>query len=62
MKLEKVDFLRVHKSFLVNSRYIIRKAYDHVELIDGTMIDISEDRRKEINQLFAKSIEGDMFE
>ena len=62
MMQEKVDFYRLHKSFLVNSRYIIRKAYDHVELIDGTVIDISEDRRKKINQLYAKLIEGDMLE
>lgn len=62
MKDEKVDFFRLHKSFLVNSRYIIRKAYDHVELTDGTMIDISEDRRKEINRLYMESLEGDMNE
>lgn len=62
MKKEKVDFYRLHKSFLVNSRYITRKAYDHVELMDGTVIDISENRRKEISKLYVQEIEGGMDE
>lgn len=60
MKQEKVDFYRLHKSLLVNSRYIVRKAYDHVELINGKILDISEDRRKEIGALYIEAIEGDM--
>lgn len=60
MKNGKVEFLRVHKSFLVNSQYIIKKAYDHVELVDGTKLDISEDRRKGISERYMKLIEGDI--
>lgn len=62
MKKEKVDFYRIHKSLLVNSQYIIRKAYNHVELINGIVLDISEERRKEFSKLYMKAIEGDMNE
>lgn len=62
MKQEKVDFYRLHKSLLVNARYIVRKAYDHVELINGILLDISEDRRKELGALYVKLIEGEMSE
>ena len=61
MKKGRVEFYRIHKSFLVNSQYIIRKAYNHVELADGTLLDISEDRRKQMNEYYMKEIEGDMF-
>ena len=36
--------------------YIIKKAYDHVELVDGTKLDISEDRRKGISERYMKLI------
>lgn len=62
MKKEKVDFYRLHKSLLVNSRYITKKAYDYVELMNGRQLDISEERRKEINKLYAQAVEDDMNE
>lgn len=62
MKKEKVDFYRLHKSLLVNSRYITKKAYDYVELMNGRQLDISEERRKEINKLYVQAIEDDMNE
>lgn len=56
----KVDFWRIHRSFLVNARYIKVKAYDHVLLTDGTTLYINEDRRKEINIKYAKMIEKEI--
>lgn len=61
MEKGKVEFYRIHKSFLVNSQYIIRKAHDHMELVDGTVLDISEDRRKKMSECYVKLVEGDMF-
>lgn len=62
MKKEKVDFYRLHKSLLVNSRYITKKAYDYVELMNGRQLDISEERRKEISKLYVQEVEDDMNE
>lgn len=60
MKQEKVDFYRLHKSLLVNTRYIVRKSYDHVELANGTLLDISEDKRREMGEIYVELIEGEM--
>lgn len=46
------NFWRIHQSYLVNVRYIIKKAYDEIELVDGTILMISEDRRKEISEKY----------
>lgn len=60
MKQGKMDFWRIHKSLLINARYIRKKAYDKVVLTDGTEHGISEDRRKEINIQYAQMVEKDM--
>lgn len=60
MKLRKVDFWRIHRSILVNVRYIKCKAYDHVVLSDGSVFLISEDRRKDINAQYVGMIEKEM--
>ena len=57
LKKTKADFWRIHQSLLVNSRYIRRKSYDRIELSDGEIFYISEDRRKDINKQYAKLIE-----
>lgn len=56
----KKNFWRIHKSFLVNARYIKVKEYNRVRLINGEILDISEDRRKDINLQYASMIEKDM--
>ncbi|MGN0154604.1 MAG: LytR/AlgR family response regulator transcription factor [Lachnospiraceae bacterium] len=56
LKNTKSDFWRIHQSILVNSRYIVRKASDHVELTDGTILNISEDKRKTINAHYMETI------
>lgn len=60
MKKEKVDFWRIHQSVLVNTRYIARKSYDRVQLIDGNTLFISEDRRKKISECYCNSIEEEI--
>ena len=56
----KADFWRIHQSILVNSKYVVKKAFDYVELANGKRLSISEDRRKEINAHYIKTIEKKM--
>ncbi|MBR3832880.1 MAG: response regulator transcription factor [Lachnospiraceae bacterium] len=53
----KMDFLRIHKSILVNSRYIAIKRYDHVELTNGEKLKISQTKRGEINEYYMRKVE-----
>ena len=55
-KDSKADFWRVHQSILVNSKYVVKKAFDYVELANGKRLSISEDRRKEINAHYIERI------
>ena len=57
-KLEQVkgDFWRIHQSILVNAKYIVSKGFDHIELSNGQILNISEDRRKEINEQYIGNI------
>lgn len=52
LKGEKINFLRVHQSFLVNYRHIEGQAYDHIIMDNGHIISISEDRRKIISEKY----------
>ncbi len=52
----KADFWRIHKSILVNSRYIIIKSFNYIELPGGKKLSISEARRKEINEIYIQKI------
>lgn len=56
----KSDFLRIHKSTLVNSKYIKIKSQNEVELMDGTILAISDNKRKEINEHYMKKVEERM--
>lgn len=56
LKNTKTDFWRIHQSILVNARYVVRKAFDHVELTDGKILNISEDRRKELNAHYVQRV------
>ncbi|MGB8454871.1 MAG: LytTR family DNA-binding domain-containing protein [Anaerocolumna sp.] len=62
LKNEKVDFWRIHQSYLVNTRYIRRKSYDEIELVNGKILYISEDRRKEVSEFYCDHIGGDIVE
>lgn len=47
-----IYFYRTHQSFLVNPKYVSVYSYDSMELIDGTTLTVSENRRKRVNELF----------
>lgn len=50
-------FLRIHKSFLVNSRYIVRYDYEKVVLRNGEELEISRSRRKRVRQYCMELLE-----
>lgn len=47
-------FIRIHQSFLVNPRYIEVYTHNSVTLTDGTVLNISEKRKKEAGQQYLK--------
>lgn len=51
-KVSDKQFLYVHKSYIVNYRYIQKLSYDQVVLFDGTVIPISQARRPLIRKQF----------
>lgn len=53
-----IYFFRTHQSFLVNPKYVEVYMYDTMQLQDGTVLSISENRRKTVNELYCK-IKGD---
>lgn len=50
------EFWRIHQSFLVNADYVYRKAYDYVELINGKLLSISPDCKKELNRQYVQHV------
>ena len=44
-------FLYIHKSFIVNYRYVRQYEYEQVTLLDGTVLPISQPRRKLIRKM-----------
>lgn len=53
-ELSKYNFLRIHKSYLVNQRYIEDVGRQEIRLIDGTMLEMGRDRRKALLQAIHK--------
>ena len=45
-------FLFIHKSIIVNYRFVKRMSYDEVTLLDGTILPISQSRRKAIKSMY----------
>ncbi|MBO1695147.1 hypothetical protein HJW21_00070 [[Clostridium] symbiosum] len=56
LKEDKLDFWRIHQSYLVNSRFIARISYDEIELVNKKQLYISQDRRRLISELYCDSI------
>lgn len=50
------EFWRIHQSILVNADYVYRKAYDHVELVNGKLLSISPDCKKELNRQYVQHV------
>lgn len=47
-------FIRIHKSYLVNSRYVKQISYKQVILMDGTRLPVSESRGRQIQDSLFK--------
>ena len=47
-----IYFYRTHQSFLVNPKFVSIYSYDSMELMDGTTLTVSENRRKKVSNLF----------
>lgn len=48
------NFLFIHKSIIVNYRFIKRISYEEVVMIDGAVLPISQSRRKAIKMMYMK--------
>lgn len=48
------QFLRIHKSYLVNFQHIVRFSYGTIELSNGDSLPISDNRKQEMNQQLMK--------
>ena len=55
-KLEKgkIAFLRIHQSYLVNYHAIKARSRTEITLINGKMLPISEERKKEFSQKYIR--------
>lgn len=62
LKNEKVDFWRIHQSYLVNVRYIDDISYDKIVLKNGKALSISENRRKLVGEKYCDYIKGNIIE
>ena len=49
-ELSKYNFLRIHKSYLVNQRYIEDLGKQEIYLTNGTVLEIGRDRRKSLRE------------
>ena len=47
-------FIRIHKSYLVNYRHIVRFSYDTVKLSNGEVLSVSSRRKQEVNEQLLK--------
>lgn len=49
-QLDKMQFIYIHKSYLVNDHQIIRLEYEQVTLSNGEVLPISQSKRKEVRE------------
>lgn len=57
-QLEQYGFLAIHSSYVVNFDYITTFEYERLILFDGTILPISQSRRKEIRKAYFDALEG----
>lgn len=53
-RIKNYGFLFIHKSYMVNYRYIKKIGYDYLIMADGEEFPISQSRRKEIREMYKK--------
>lgn len=52
-QLKIYKFFYIHKSYLVNYNHIAKLSYENLVMTDGTQIEISQSKRKEVRELYA---------
>lgn len=52
--MEKYNFIRTHKSYLINQTYIFSLDGEAIVLMDRTELPVSKSRKKEIKELLVK--------
>lgn len=58
----KVPFIRIHQSFLVNYRFMKSVSYDEICLLDNSVLQISEERKKSVRQKYSDLLGGEFFD
>lgn len=58
----KISFLRIHQSYLVNYGFIKEISFSKVVLMDGTELQISEDRQKAIRTRYNELLGGEFLD
>ena len=54
----KHPFLRIHQSYLVNFHYIKKICFSKIELYNGKVLYISEERQKDIREKYSQILKG----
>lgn len=57
LKNKRHKFLRIHKSFLVNCRYIARHGYDRIMLRNGEELEVSRSNRSKVRKYYMEQME-----
>lgn len=57
-KLDKKEFLNIHKSFIVNCNYIKEIGYEYIVMFNGRKLPISKMRRKMIRNTYIENKKG----
>lgn len=60
LKKSKFTFLRIHQSYLVNFKYIEKISFSKITLMDGTELQISEERQKQIRKEYGQLLGGEL--
>lgn len=47
-------FLRIHQSYLINLQYVKRMAYSYIELDNGEVLSISDERQKKVRDTYCR--------
>lgn len=56
MKSLPKEFIAIHQSFIVNKKYVLKYAYDYVEMLDGMKLTISKVNRKKVRQSILQEV------
>lgn len=59
---KKHNFLRIHQSYLVNLKYIKKISFSYIELENGELLKISDERQKKVRDTYCRIIGGKLSE